>query len=84
MPQLEKVVIKERARLLRLKGQERLASFLATEVGATRHVLMETGNSGRTEHFATVRFVQELTPGAIVRATISGRSDCHLEARLAA
>ena len=84
MPQLEKAVIKARARQLRLRGQERLATFLATEVGATRQVLMETGSSGRTEHFATVRFVQELTPGAIVRATISGRGDSHLEARLAA
>ncbi len=83
MPQLEKAVIKARARQLRLRGQERLATFLATEVGATRQVLMETGSSGRTEHFATVRFVQELTPGAIVRATISGRGDSHLEARLA-
>ena len=84
MPQLEKAVIKARARRLRLRGQERLASFLATEVGATRRVLMETGSSGRTEHFAMVRFVQELTPGAIVRAMISGRGDSHLEARLAA
>ncbi len=84
MPQLEKAVIKARARQLRLRGQERLATFLATEVGATRQVLMETGSSGRTEHFALVRFVQELTPGAIVRATISGRGDSHLEARLAA
>ncbi|MGH6854212.1 MAG: tRNA (N(6)-L-threonylcarbamoyladenosine(37)-C(2))-methylthiotransferase MtaB [Aestuariivirga sp.] len=84
MPQLDKTVIKERARVLRLKGQERLEAFLAGEIGATRRVLVETGRSGRTEHFASVKFVQEMTPGAIVQARVIGRGENHLEARLAA
>ncbi|MBC8037890.1 MAG: tRNA (N(6)-L-threonylcarbamoyladenosine(37)-C(2))-methylthiotransferase MtaB [Rhizobiales bacterium] len=84
MPQLEKTVIKERARILRLKGQERLQAFLADEIGATRQVLVETGRSGRTEHFAAVKFAQEMTPGAIVRARVTGHGETHLEARLAA
>jgi threonylcarbamoyladenosine tRNA methylthiotransferase MtaB len=84
MPQLEKTVIKERARLLRARGQGQLAAFLANEVGTTRQVLIETSRSGRTEHFAPVKFAQEMTPGAIVRATITGQGDAHLEAKLAA
>jgi threonylcarbamoyladenosine tRNA methylthiotransferase MtaB len=84
MPQLEKTVIKERARLLRARGQERLSAFLASEVGTTRQVLVETGRAGRTEHFAAVQFAQEMTPGAIVRAHVTARSDSHLVARLAA
>jgi len=84
MPQLDKTVIKERARLLRLKGQDRLRAFLANEIGATRQVLIETGRSGRTEHFAPVKFVQEMTPGAIVQARVTGCGETHLEARLAA
>ena len=84
IPQLDHAVVKERSRLLRLKGQKRLQTFLADEIGATRRVLVETGRSGRTEHFASVRFVQELTPGAIVQARVTGCGEAHLEARLAA
>ena len=84
MPQLDEAFIKERARLLRVKGQERLHAFLSAEIGATRQVLVENAKTGRTEHFAPVRFTQEMAPGAIVRASISGRGEAHLEARLAA
>ena len=84
MPQLEHGAIKERAGRLRLKGQQRLQAFLADEVGHNRRVLVETARSGRTEHFASVKFVQELTPGAIVQAHVTGCGEAHLEARLAA
>jgi len=84
MPQLDKAVIKARAAMLRDKGQARLDAFLASEVGATRQVLIETDAMGRTEHFAQVKFAQSMTPGAIVRARVTGRGAAHLEARLAA
>ena len=84
MPQIEKPVIKARAALLRDKGQARLDAFLAGEVGAMRQVLVETDVMGRPEHFAQVRFTQSMTPGAIVRARVTGRGLAHLEARLAA
>ena len=82
MPQLEKTVIKERARELRVKGEARLQNFLNGEVGSTRSVLIETPRSGRTEHFAPVKFIQDMTPGAIVSAQVTGWSKSHLEARL--
>ena len=84
MPQLEKHVIKERAALLRARGEERLDQFLSHEVGATRQVLMETEAMGRTEHFAQVKFQSRMAPGAIVTAQVTGRGASHLEARLAA
>ena len=84
MPQVEKAVIKERAARLRQKGEERLDRFLASEVGATRQVLVETEAMGRTEHFAQVKFEARMTPGAIVKACVTGRAAAHLEARLAA
>ena len=84
MPQLERAIIKARAALLRDKGQARLEAFLASEVGAVRQVLVETGAMGRTEHFAQVKFAQVMTPGAIVRAHVTSRGPAHLEARLAA
>ncbi len=84
MPQLDKAIIKARAASLREKGQQRLDHFLASEVGATRQVLIETEAMGRTEHFAQVKFSSRMSPGAIVRAQVTGRGDAHLEARLAA
>ncbi|WP_373504620.1 tRNA (N(6)-L-threonylcarbamoyladenosine(37)-C(2))-methylthiotransferase MtaB [Aestuariivirga sp.] len=84
MPQLEKAIIKDRAALLRGKGQQRLGMFLASEVGATRQVLIETEAMGRTEHFAQVKFASRMSPGAIVRAQVTGHGASHLEARLAA
>lgn len=84
MPQLEKHVIKERAALLRARGEQRLDQFLSHEVGATRQVLMETEAMGRTEHFAQVKFETRMVPGAIVTAHVTGRGASHLEARLAA
>ena len=84
MPQLEKHVIKERAALLRQKGEQRLDQFLEREVGAMRQVLVETEAMGRTEHFAQVKFQSRMAPGAIVTAEVTGRGASHLEARLAA
>ena len=84
MPQLDKAVIKERAARLRQKGEARLDRFLASEVGATRQVLVETEAMGRTEHFAQVKFESRMAPGAIVTAQVTGRGASHLEARLAA
>ena len=84
MPQLDKAIIKARAARLRQKGEARLDSFLASEVGATRQVLVETEAMGRTEHFAQVKFESRMAPGAIVTAQVTGRGASHLEARLAA
>ena len=84
MPQLDKTVVRERAQRLRVKGEERLFRFLNSSIGATQRVLVETLNSGRNEQFAQVKFAQNLSPGAIVKAHVTGASGNHLEARLAA
>jgi len=81
MPQLEKTVIKERAGRLRAKGERRLHDFLSREVGATRQILVETEERGRTEHYAPVRFAQTMRPGAIITATVTGHRPGHLEVR---
>ena len=84
MPQLEKAIIKARAAELRGRGQLRLDRFLASEIGATRQVLIETEAMGRTEHFAHVKFQSRMSPGAIVRAQVTGHGLTHLDASLAA
>jgi threonylcarbamoyladenosine tRNA methylthiotransferase MtaB len=82
MPQLPKSVIQERARALREKGKQRLDAFLGSEVGELRSILVETESLGRTEHFASVKFAQRMSAGAIVRARVTGRGSDHLEASL--
>ncbi len=72
MPQLDRTLVKERARRLREKGEAALAAHLAAEQGATRRVLVERSGRGRTEHF-TEATIDSGEPGAIVTARITGR-----------
>jgi threonylcarbamoyladenosine tRNA methylthiotransferase MtaB len=71
MPQVPGDVARERARRLRDRGAERLATHLAGEVGRDRRVLVETDGIGRTEHFAPTVIPGGLA-GRIVAARITG------------
>jgi threonylcarbamoyladenosine tRNA methylthiotransferase MtaB len=73
MPQVERPLIKERAARLRHAGEAALARHLAAEQGSLRHVLVEREGLGRTEHFTVAEI--DATPGAIVAARITGRTD---------
>ena len=64
MPQVAGEAIKERAKRLRAAGEAALRKRLASEIGATRQVLIESGKQGRTEHFLPVAIGGE-TPGAV-------------------
>ncbi len=83
MPPVEGQLVKRRAALLRDKGHERLKAFLATQVGASHDVLVETPQLGRTPHFALARFGQQMMPGAIVRAVVTAANDDALQVVLA-
>jgi threonylcarbamoyladenosine tRNA methylthiotransferase MtaB len=72
MPQVARDVVKDRARRLREKGEAALLKHLGAEVGAKRHVLIETNQLGRTEGFTLVRFDRPVTPGEIMPVTIAG------------
>lgn len=71
MPQLPKEIVRERAKILREKGQERLTAFLAKQVGVQHHVLIEKNLLGRAENFAPVRFSTPQQQGQIVTTQIS-------------
>ncbi len=77
MPQVNGNAIKERAKRLRATGEVALQRRLASEVGATRHVLIESASQGRTEHFVPVAIAGE-TPGAVRRLAISGTDGVRL------
>jgi threonylcarbamoyladenosine tRNA methylthiotransferase MtaB len=71
MPQVARDVVKDRARRLREKGEAALASHLAGMVGRSFHVLVETRDMGRTEHFTPVRLAASAEPGAILPVTVT-------------
>jgi threonylcarbamoyladenosine tRNA methylthiotransferase MtaB len=71
MPQLDRRVVKERARRLRERGAQALRAHLDAEIGATRRVLTETNEVGRTEQFTPVRLATKAEAGKILDLTIA-------------
>ena len=78
MPQLPREVVRERARRLREAGAQALRAHLDGEVGATRRVLTESHERGRTEQFTVVKFAQPRVPGTILEAKIAAHDGSHL------
>src|SRR5476649_2637722 len=77
MPQVAGDAVKDRARRLRAKGEAALQRRLASEIGATRQVLIESDRQGRTEHFLPVAIAGE-TPGAVLAFSIAGNDGARL------
>jgi len=66
MPQVARQAVKARAARLRERGAAALAHYLQGEIGATRRVLIESHDSGRTEHFAPVKLAALAAAGSIL------------------
>jgi threonylcarbamoyladenosine tRNA methylthiotransferase MtaB len=77
MPQVGGNEIRERARRLRAAGEAALQRRLASEIGATRQVLIESARQGRTEHFLPVAIAGDV-PGAVRALTITGDDGARL------
>jgi threonylcarbamoyladenosine tRNA methylthiotransferase MtaB len=78
MPAVEQSIVKRRAALLRAKGEARQSAFMASQMGATRDVLIETPSQGRTEHFALAKFDTVMVPGALITAQVKSVTASHL------
>jgi threonylcarbamoyladenosine tRNA methylthiotransferase MtaB len=72
MPQLDHATVKERAARLRRRGTLTLARHLDAEIGATRRVLTESRDAGRTEQFTKVSLQTPAAPGRILDLRIAG------------
>lgn len=72
MPQVGREVVKERARRLRERGARALTRHLDGEVGATRRVLTESHDTGRTEQFTKVLLASPAAPGQILNLKLTG------------
>ncbi len=77
MPQVAGATIKDRAKRLRAAGEAALRKRLATEIGATREVLIESATAGRTEHFLPVAISGEM-PGRVKSFAITGQDGARL------
>jgi threonylcarbamoyladenosine tRNA methylthiotransferase MtaB len=72
MPQVDRVLIKERAARLRALGNKQMMGHFEAQNGVTHSILMESPHKGRTEGFAPVAFATDQRVGQIVTAKISG------------
>jgi threonylcarbamoyladenosine tRNA methylthiotransferase MtaB len=64
MPQLDRAVIKARAKQLRARANERKAKWLASMIGSEQRVLIELdGMTGHAENFASLRLEQPALSG---------------------
>src|ERR1700716_2886429 len=77
MPQVSGDAIKQRAKRVRATGEVALQKRLASELGHTRQVLIESATQGRTEHFLPVAIAGE-TPGAVRALAITGNDGARL------
>jgi threonylcarbamoyladenosine tRNA methylthiotransferase MtaB len=74
MPPVPKPVRKARAAQLRDAGQAGARHFFGLQQGRLVSVLMETGQTGHSEHFAPVQFGQETIPDRMVTGqVVTGR-----------
>ncbi len=80
MPPVNGQKIKERAAQLRAIGAQQVKHHMATQVGRTHQILMESPVMGRTEQFAEVLFEAPQAEGSIVQALIKGQTGSQLSA----
>jgi threonylcarbamoyladenosine tRNA methylthiotransferase MtaB len=77
MPQVAAGTIRERAKRLRAAGEAALRRRLASELAATRNVLIESAKLGRTEHYLPVAITGDV-PGTVRRLAIAGHDGLRL------
>ncbi|MEX2614474.1 MAG: tRNA (N(6)-L-threonylcarbamoyladenosine(37)-C(2))-methylthiotransferase MtaB [Alphaproteobacteria bacterium] len=84
MPQVDMIVRRERARLLREAGDAAAARFLDSRIGRDASVLVEQDDVGRTEHYAPILCESGLPNGSMATLRVTGRDGAQLTGRLAA
>ena len=76
MPQIDKKIIKERAKKLREKGKKNLMKYLTNKIGDKNFILIESSDSqksiGKDQHFIKVQIDQEIQEGNIIPCVYTG------------
>ncbi len=84
MPQIDKKIIKERARKLRQAGQLQLNSYLEKQIGKEFFAIIEKDNFGKLENFLDVKIenAKNLNRGSIYKVRITDNDCDKLKANL--
>lgn len=69
MPQVAKQLRKERAKMLREKGEEKVLEHYKSLIGQKLSVLVESGNIGRAEDFSAVK-IDTALEGELIEITV--------------
>ncbi|HUJ04072.1 MAG TPA: MiaB/RimO family radical SAM methylthiotransferase, partial [Rhizomicrobium sp.] len=77
MPQVERALVKDRARRLREKGEEALAARLRWLIGTEQTVLVEKSGVGRTACFASAQCAAAVEQGTMLRVRITHAAASH-------
>ncbi|MEO4001218.1 tRNA (N(6)-L-threonylcarbamoyladenosine(37)-C(2))-methylthiotransferase MtaB [Mesorhizobium sp. CAU 1732] len=83
MPQLDRSIVKARAKRLRAAGDAAYRTHLGALVGSRQRILVEREGLGRTEGF-TLAAINAGSPGAIVDAVVTGHDGERLATMTAA
>lgn len=76
MPQIPKNIIKQRAAILRQKGNEALYKHLKKKIGSHEEILIETDKIGRTPDYCVVKLDNnKYITGSVVNKTIKATDD---------
>lgn len=78
MPQVDRAVIKERAKRLRDLGTHQLQKTFKKFQGQEVQIVVEKDHTGRTPHFCPVQPDQMLAPGTLTTVRITGHTETHL------
>ena len=83
MPQNDKKISKERAKILRDKGEKIKRNHLAGLIGKEIEVFIEKNNTGHTNQFAPVKLEENYEPGTSIIAYINQSDNNFVYGRLA-
>ena len=76
MPQLDKDIIKNRAKRLRDKGMENLKKHLKNKIGKKEFILIENNQNkislGKNQHFVKVKIDEDIIEGNIISCVYTG------------
>lgn len=75
MPQVEKSIRKERARVLRAEGEAELTRFFDKHIGSEASILVESENKGHTENFIPVKFLSDIPSNSIISSKLQNGHD---------
>ncbi|MGB1088941.1 MAG: radical SAM protein, partial [Alphaproteobacteria bacterium] len=78
MPQLDRAIIKDRARRLRAEGTRALSQHLAAQQGREICGLVERAGRARAEDFTELHIPTDLAPGTVHKLRVTGQAGDHL------